>query len=129
VLKKTYFYRFPEVSSVAFVFWSFACAALMCGVVVVFSALRGERFHDWLGKSQVFFPCALGIGLGSAGGNIFQVMALRQLDAMVLYPLAQGTIVIALWISACVFYHEPTRTSGFLALALGMVGIVLLGFF
>ena len=77
-------------------------------------------------KPGAFAACCAGIGLGTAGGNCFSIMALTVLPGIVLFPLRQGGLVLLMWVIGAVLYREKVKRTGWLMLALGLAGLVLL---
>ena len=116
-----------RTDSVTFTFWTsvfsmgfaaalFAVSNRRSGSVVPFIRQRARAF--WL-------YCA-GIGFGTAGGNCFSILALTRLPGTVMYPLRQGALVLIMWALGAVLYREKVNRSGWLMLAFGLVGLVLL---
>ena len=48
------------------------------------------------------------------------------IDSVVLFPLRQGGLVLLMWAVGALFYREKVRRTGWLMLAFGLVGMVLL---
>ena len=66
------------------------------------------------------------MGLGTAGGNTFQLISLTLLPAVVAFPLVQGSVVLSLWVLSLIVYRDKVTVPGLISLASGIAGIVLL---
>ncbi len=117
---------FPGDSATSFSFTAFAIAALLCWALVLIFKLRGADFGQWLSKRGQLTMCAAGVGLGTAGGNTFQLLALTQLPAIVAFPLVQGSVVLSLWVLSLIIYRDKVTLAGVLSLIAGIAGIIML---
>ena len=65
-------------------------------------------------------------GLGTAGGNLFQMKALTRLPSTVVFPLTAGIMVISLWLASLLVYKETkAKLRNVFAVILCVVAIVL----
>ena len=126
IQQKLLSYWFPSDSAVAFNFTSFAIAGVICWVLVVILKMRGTDLTPWLSRKREFTLCAAGVGLGTAGGNTFQMLSLTLLPAIVGFPLVQGCVVLSLWLLSLIIYHDKATVSGIIALICGIAGIIML---
>ena len=88
--------------------------------------LRGADFTPWTQGKKTLALCAAGMGLGTVGGNLLNTLALTVLPASVSFPLVQGTVIVALLLGSALLYKERLNRAGYLSVALGLAGIVLL---
>lgn len=116
----------PNESAVTFSLAAFAMASLLCWVAALIFKMRGADFGPWLKKKRELSLCALGVGLGTAGGNAFNMLALTVLPAIVTFPLIQGSVVVSIWALSVFIYHDKVNLPGVLSLIAGIAGIVLL---
>lgn len=117
-----------ETSSVTFTFWTSIFSIAVAAAVCVYCALRGQAVRIAGGKSDrtIFAGLIAGIGVGTAGGNCFSILALTQLPAMVLFPLRQAGLVLLMWLAGIAIYREKVTGRGLLMLFVGLLGLVLL---
>lgn len=65
-------------------------------------------------------------GVGTAGGNLFQMQALTSLPATVVYPLTSGILVVSLWLASLWIYRETTaKPRNILSVILCVLAIIL----
>ena len=117
---------FPNDGVTTFSLAAFGSAALLCWVLVGVFRLRGVSFGPWLERKAQLTLCAAGVGLGTAGGNTFQLISLTLLPAVVAFPLVQGSVVLSLWVLSLIVYRDKVTVPGLISLASGIAGIVLL---
>jgi glucose uptake protein GlcU len=67
-----------------------------------------------------------GIGVGTAGGNSFSILALTQLPGLVFFPLRQRGLVLVMWLVGILLYKEKVTKRGLIMLATGMMGLILI---
>lgn len=115
---------FPGVTAGTFTLWSSAVSAIACVPVLVAEALTKRHENDV--PVRAILPYALGIGLGTAGGNSLTVLALTALPSVVLFPVRQGGLILLMWLLGLLVYGEKPDRRGILTLVLGLAGIVLL---
>ena len=99
---------------------------MICWALIAILKLRGTSFTTWLLRKREFTLCAAGVGLGTAGGNTFQMLSLTLLPAIVGFPLVQGCVVLSLWVLSLIIYHDKVTASGIIALICGIAGIIML---
>ena len=117
---------YPQVTAYAFNFWSSAFSALVCLLALCALAVRGERFGEWLSRGRELALCALGVGVGTAGGNAFAIVVLEHLEAVVAFPLRQGSLVLIMWAIGRLVYHDEKGRWDALILVSGLLGMVLM---
>lgn len=117
---------FPGEGVTTFSLAAFGSAALLCWVLVAVFKLRGADYGPWLERKLPLTLCAAGVGLGTAGGNTFQLISLTLLQAIVAFPLVQGSVVLSLWVLSLILYHDKVTLPGILSLVTGIAGIILL---
>lgn len=117
---------YPEVSANAFNFWSSVFSALFALAALLVLKLRGADFSQWLQKKKELALIALGMGVGTAGGNAFAIIVLEHLEAVVAFPLRQGSLVLIMWLIGRLIYHDEKGRWDPLLLISGLAGIVLM---
>lgn len=117
---------FPGDGVLEFSCAAFGLAALICWLAAALFKFRGASYRPWTGRPLELLACSAGVGLGTAGGNTFQLMSLTLLPAIVAFPLVQGSVVLALWALSLVVYKDKVTPMGLAALAAGIAGIVML---
>lgn len=126
VLQKVLTSAFENPNVVSFNCVSFGIGALLCWGLVLIFKLRGADFTPWTQGKKTLALCAAGMGLGTVGGNLLNTLALTVLPASVSFPLVQGTVIVALLLGSALLYKERLNRAGYLSVALGLAGIVLL---
>ncbi len=117
---------FPNDGVMEFSFATFMLAALICWAMVAVYRARGASFKPWTSRVAPLMLCAAGVGLGTAGGNVFQLLSLELLPAIVSFPLVQGSVVLSLWLLSILVYRDKVTLPGLLSLAAGIAGIIML---
>ena len=113
--------------SVTFTFWTSLFSMVFAAALFVTMRRRQPGTAELVRQRPgAFAACCAGIGLGTAGGNCFSIMALTVLPGIVLFPLRQGGLVLLMWVIGAVLYREKVKRTGWLMLALGLAGLVLL---
>lgn len=115
-------------SSVNFTFWTSVFSVAVCALLIAFYRLRGQRERMIVGRRELaaFGGLCAGVGLGTAGGNCFSILAPTQLPGVVFFPLRQGGLVLVMWVVGVLLYREKINRRGILMLAVGLLGLVLL---
>ncbi len=126
LMQKALTANFTEPNATAFNCWAFAIGGALCWIIVLVLKLKGTSFSDWTAKPKQLLLCSLGMGWGTVGGNMFNVLALTVLPAVAAFPLVQGSVILSVMVGSMVLYKEKLGKLGFLALILGIGGIVLL---
>ena len=117
-----------ESISPTFTFWTSLYSLIAAMVIVVFCRMRGEGGSlIKTRKDKIDFAvCCGAIGLGTAGGNAYLILALTQLPSVVTFPLQQGGVVLLMWLVGVIIYREKVTRRGLAMLVTGLAGIVLL---
>jgi drug/metabolite transporter (DMT)-like permease len=126
LLQHTMSLSFPGVSAAVFTFWASAVSGLICLAILAWLRLRGSRVTQWTGSRLPLALCSLGVGLGTAGGNFFSIVALAAVPAFIMFPLRQGLLVLTMWLAGVVLYGEKLQYKNLLAPILGFCGLILL---
>ena len=115
-------------SSVDFTFWTSVFSVAVCALLIAFYRLRGQRERMIVDRRELaaFGGLCAGVGLGTAGGNCFSILAPTQLPGVVFFPLRQGGLVLVMWVVGVLLYREKINRRGILMLAVGLLGLVLL---
>lgn len=115
-------------SSVNFTFWTSVFSVAVSALLIAFYRLRGRS--EKLARSRrdlaAFSGLCAGIGVGTAGGNCFSILALTQLPSVVLFPLRQGGLVLVMWMVGVLLYREKVNRRGLVMLAVGLIGLILI---
>lgn len=117
-----------SVSSETFTFWTSVFSVATGALILVFCRLRGRGARVAWGRRDfaAFSGLCAGIGVGTAGGNCLSILALTQMPATVLFPLRQGGLVLLMWAVGVLAYREKADRRGWIMLAVGLTGLVLL---
>lgn len=119
-----------DTDAITFTFWTSVFSVLVAVAGVIFLRTRGASVR-LIGKSAedgkaAFTLCNLAIGVGTAGGNCFTILALATVPAVVLFPVRMGGLVLLMWALGTILYREKITRTGILMLIIGLIGIVLL---
>ncbi len=117
-----------QTDSVTFTFWTSLFSTGFAVLLFIVSNRRGSVLPFLRARAGAFWLFCGGIGLGTAGGNCFSILALTRLPGTVLYPLRQGALVLVMWALGALLYREKVNRNGWLMLAFGLAGRVLLNF-
>ncbi len=116
-----------QTDSVTFTFWTSVFSMGFAALLFIASNRRGGSVLPFLrARAGAFWLFCAGIGLGTAGGNCFSILALTRLPGTVLYPLRQGALVLVMWALGALLYREKVNRDGWMMLAFGLAGLVLL---
>ena len=126
LMQKALTANFENPNATAFNCWAFAIGGVLCWLIVLALKLKGTSFADWTSRPKELLLCSLGMGWGTVGGNMFNVLALTVLPAVVAFPLVQGTVILSVMVGSMVLYKEKLSKWGILALVLGIAGIIFL---
>lgn len=112
-----------------FTFWTSLFSMIIAAIAVLVLRAGGKREVLFSGKKAglAFALCCLGIGVGTAGGNVFTIVALDKLKSSVLFfPLRSGALVLTMWLAGILIYRERVTKRGIAMLLVGIAGLVLL---
>lgn len=126
VIQKVLTSSFENPNIVSFSCVAFGIGALLCWAMALIFKLRGADLTPWTKNKKPLALCAVGMGLGTGGGNLLNTLALTVLPASVSFPLVQGTVIVSLLVGSAFIYKERLNKMGYLSVALGLAGIVLL---
>ena len=127
IIKKAAGTTFADVPTANFLFWGYTAAAVICWILFLAQWLRGERFRAWFAKPKQLLLYAAAGGFGSGGGTFLQVIVLRTLPAVVVYPMCIGTMPVLLTLcSIYLFKEEKWQPRIVVALVLCAIGAVLM---
>lgn len=117
-----------ETSSNTFTFWTSIFSIIVAGGVYLFFRMRGQGVKLTRDRKDAlaFIGLIAGIGVGTAGGNSFSILALTQLPGLVFFPLRQGGLVLVMWLVGILLYKEKVTRRGLIMLATGMFGLILI---
>lgn len=117
-----------ETSSNTFTFWTSIFSIIVAGGLYIFFRMRGENVKLTRDKRDLamFGGLITGIGVGTAGGNSFSILALTQLPGLVFFPLRQGGLVLVMWLVGILLYKEKVTKRGLIMLATGLLGLILI---
>ena len=116
-------------SAETFTFWTSLFSMVIAAAAVLILRAVGKPEVLFFGKKAglAFWLCCLGIGVGTAGGNVFTIVALDKLKSSVLFfPLRSGALVLAMWLAGIIIYRERVTKRGIAMLLAGIAGLVLL---
>ena len=120
-----------DTDSITFTFWTSVFSVLVAGLLTLYCYLRKcnhPLIRDERGKNKLMplSLCYLGIGVGTAGGNCFTIMALLTMTSLVLFPIRMGGLVLVMWLLGILVYREKVTRTGLLMLIIGLAGIIML---
>lgn len=124
VLQKAFERGYTGSPVMPFLFWCFLTSAVLSWLWVALCALRKADFTPY--RSKRLAASVLLMGLGTAGGNGFVMQALTQQPAVVVFPMALGGAVLAVWAFAALRYRERVTLKTVATMAVGLAGLVLL---
>ena len=115
-------------SSVNFTFWTSVFSVAVCALLIAFYRLRRPQPGRIVSCRELtaFSGLCAGIGVGTAGGNCFSILAPTRLPGVVFFPLRQGGLVLVMWVVGVLLYREKVSRRGLVMLAVGLLGLVLL---
>lgn len=127
ILQKLMAMECANTTSTVFTFWTSLFSIIVALAIVIFCRLKGEKPLLATKKDKLSFAaCCAGIGVGTAGGNAYTILALTVLPSVVMFPLQQGGVVLLMWLIGVVLYREKVTKRGLAMLVSGLAGIVLL---
>lgn len=116
-----------DTSPATFTLWTSLCSTAFAAILFAVASRRNRAALPYLRRhARAFWLSCAAIGLSTAGGNCFSILALARLPGTVLYPLRQGALVLLMWVLGVLLYREKANRSGWLMLVLGLAGLVLL---
>lgn len=115
-------------SSVNFTFWTSVFSVAVSALLIAFYRLRRPQPGRIVSRRELtaFSGLCAGIGVGTAGGNCFSILAPTRLPGVVFFPLRQGGLVLVMWVVGVLLYREKVSRRGLVMLAVGLLGLVLL---
>lgn len=117
----------PNTSIMTFNFWAFLVGALACWLILLVHRLRGGHFPEVTAQPKAFAISSLLCGLGSSGGNILIMYALKYIPSTITYPLMSSLSTVSIYLLSILHYKEGRTRYGYLMIAIGLASIVLLG--
>lgn len=126
ILQKLMALECANTTSTVFTFWTSLFSIIVALAIVLFCRIKGEKRLVNGKNGRSFAACIAGIGLGTAGGNAYTILALTVLPSVVMFPLQQGGVVLAMWMIGVLIYREKVTRRGLAMLISGLAGIVLL---
>ena len=110
----------PSFLAVGFFF------ASLFALVFAFSVPKHRKDACFVIKQPRVLLFGVLAGVGTAGGNAFQMQALTQLPSTVVYPLTSGILVITLWLASLLIYRETTaKPRNIISVILCILAIIL----
>lgn len=108
-----------------FLFWGFLFAAIAALVVItLFKKNRADAAT--VIKRPKLLVCGILAGVGTAGANFFQMLALKTVSSAIVYPLTSGVLVVALWLASYLLYKETKlKVKNILAVIFCVAAIIL----
>lgn len=116
-----------DFSIMVFNFWAFLIGAGICWLMLLVYKLRGGHFDEITPQKKPFVVSSFLCGLGSSGGNILIMYALKYMPSTVVYPLQNSLGMVSVYLLSLLHYKEGRTKYGYLMIAIGLVSIVLLG--
>ena len=93
------------VSADNFLIWGFIFASIIAFFTI---CINKERLSDAkkVVSDKKLILCGVFAGVGTAGGNLFQMLALTRLSSAIVYPFTAGVLVISLYLASLLIYKE-----------------------
>lgn len=92
-----------------FLFWGFLFAAVAAALCLTLTRTGRSQLRVICRRPKLA-ACGVLAGVGTAGGNLFQMLALTRLPSTVVYPLTSGFLVVSLWLASYLLYRETKPT-------------------
>ena len=109
-----------------FLTWGFLFAALTAFCMII---CNKKAIKDGLEvfKKPKLVICNVLTGFGNAGGNCFQMMALKTVSSAIIFPLNSCAVSVTLWIVSFLFYKEnKINFKNILAIVFCVVAIIMM---
>jgi len=88
-----------------FLCWGFIFAALIAFFAIMTNNHRKTEVAV-CAKNKKLILFGIFAGVGTAGGNLFQMYALKTVSSAIVYPFTAGTLVIVLYLASLLLYKE-----------------------
>lgn len=109
-----------------FLAWGFLFAALTAFCMIICNRKAIKDSVEVFKKPKLVI-CNVLTGFGNAGGNCFQMMALKTVSSAIIFPLNSCAISVTLWIISFLFYKEnKINVKNVLAILFCVAAIVLI---
>ncbi len=133
VIQKLHQYQMESTQSSGLMFVGFVCATVFYGIsyiVILISEKKSGKVS--LKKEQAVFitnliPMVL-LALTSLIGNLLLTYLSGLIESSYLFPLVQGSVIVAITLLSVAFYKEKISTFGKIGIGLGIVAIVIINF-
>lgn len=90
-----------------FLVWGFFFAALIATVILL-STKNNRTSAARVIKNPLLVLFGIGAGVGTAGGNCFQMEAVKTVSPAIIYPFTAGFLVVSMWLVSLLIYKETT---------------------
>lgn len=109
-----------------FLAWGFLFAALTAFCMIICNRKAIKDSVEVFKKPKLVI-CNVLTGFGNAGGNCFQMVALKTVSSAIIFPLNSCAISVTLWIISFLFYKEnKINVKNVLAILFCVAAIVLI---
>lgn len=126
-IKRTVSAQSQSINMKTFLFWGFLFSICFLMILLPFFHVSSKDIKTLVKKRErKIIICGITAGLGTVGGNLFQMMALNKLSSVIVYPATVGILVVALWIISLFWYKEvKLHWKNTLAIILCILGVIL----
>ncbi|MBQ3848652.1 MAG: hypothetical protein II748_07380 [Clostridia bacterium] len=111
-----------------YLIWGYAFAGVICLITALFARPPKTTFKTlYTGKNlPIVLLFGLIAGAGTAGGNLFQMMAISHgVSSAIVYPVCAGSLITIGWLMSVIYYKDIKITvKNVISLILCVAGIV-----
>ena len=114
------------VSADNFLIWGFIFASIIAFFTI---SINKDRLSDAkkVISDKKLILCGVFAGIGTAGGNLFQMLAMDTVSSAIVYPFTAGVLVISLYLASLLIYKEiGFRLKNAIAVSLCIAAIILI---
>lgn len=109
-----------------FLFWGFLFASATAFFVIIINDHRRAEVTS-AAKNKKLILFGIFAGVGTAGGNLFQMLSLKTISSAIVYPFTAGILVIVLYLASLLLYRETKlRAKNLLAVLFCVTAIIVI---
>lgn len=109
-----------------FLTWGFLFAAIISFIILSANKVCRNQGRMVLG-SKALICCGIGAGIGTAGANLFQMLAVKTVSSAIIFPFTAGFLVVSLWLLSLLVYKETKlKLRNILSVILCLMAIILI---
>ena len=122
IIQKTFLTLCPGVSSNFFLLVSAVCGWIACTAGCAFTKTDAVK----AGNAKLFVALGLVVGVSTVFGTAFTLKALSLLDGVIVFPVRQGSLILAMTLYGILRYRDRFDLKTAAMLLSGIAGIILL---